>query len=307
MDRKSDIEHVRGIYCEALQKGDNVEASSAISRGLALGVPLRSLYLDIIVPAQVAIDDCWAAGDIGIADEHAATQIAFSEMERLRGLIQPRQCVERSALVTSIEGDSHSVGGRAAADFLIMDGWDVFFLGADTPVAEIVNFAQSHHVDLICISVTLHELLPRAAIAAQGVRGLAHSPKVILSGPRSIMTSDKAKGISVDAFTTDALQLVREARAVTGLAEAESALSMFLKALGSRLQGYRKSREMNQQELADRAGLDRAYISSLENGKQNLTVGAVSKLAEALGVSIEELLVGKSGSESVRAGAQAQL
>jgi MerR family transcriptional regulator, light-induced transcriptional regulator len=293
MGRQADIEQVRSSYTEALRRGDATEAGNAVSRGLALGIPLQNMYLDILLSAQTAVGERWAAGEISIAEEHAATQITLSEMARLRSLIQPRQKVERSVLVTSIEGDTHTIGACVAADFLLMDGWDVLFLGADTPVKEIVQFAQLRHVDLVCISVTLEEFLPRAGQAVEQLYALARRPKVIIGGPRNVMHSLEAKKLQIDSVAWDAVQLVREARSVVGLAQAETALAVYLKALGARILEYRKSREMNQQDLADRSGLDRAYISSLENGKQNLTVGAVSKLAEALGISIEELLVGK--------------
>ena len=49
---------------------------------------------------------------------------------------------------------------------------------------------------------------------------------------------------------------------------------------------------MSQQDLAQAADLDRAYLSSVEHGKQNISIGAISKLAKALNLTIEELLIG---------------
>ena len=46
----------------------------------------------------------------------------------------------------------------------------------------------------------------------------------------------------------------------------------------------------NQEQLAQASSLDRTYISAVENGKQNLTIGVVLKLAEALEVPIGQLL-----------------
>jgi len=47
---------------------------------------------------------------------------------------------------------------------------------------------------------------------------------------------------------------------------------------------------MNQGELAERAGVDRAYISLVENGKQNLTMSALVKLADALSVPVASII-----------------
>ncbi len=47
---------------------------------------------------------------------------------------------------------------------------------------------------------------------------------------------------------------------------------------------------MNQQELADKAGLSRAYVSRLERGLiPNPTITELGKLAEALGITLATL------------------
>ena len=67
-------------------------------------------------------------------------------------------------------------------------------------------------------------------------------------------------------------------------------LEQLLGRLALAVQSERKKRSWSQLELSNRAGLDRAYISGLENGKQNPTIGVVLKLATALGVKLDELL-----------------
>ena len=43
---------------------------------------------------------------------------------------------------------------------------------------------------------------------------------------------------------------------------------------------------MTQQDLATASELDRTYISALEQGKQNVTFGAVLRIAKALNISL---------------------
>lgn len=47
---------------------------------------------------------------------------------------------------------------------------------------------------------------------------------------------------------------------------------------------------MSQGDICRELGLDRAYISNVENGKQNLTLITMDKVAKVLGVSVEQLL-----------------
>ncbi len=62
------------------------------------------------------------------------------------------------------------------------------------------------------------------------------------------------------------------------------------KKLGENIRRIRKEKPMTQIELCRKLGLDRAYISNIENGKKNPTLTTIEKIAKALTVSIEELM-----------------
>lgn len=47
---------------------------------------------------------------------------------------------------------------------------------------------------------------------------------------------------------------------------------------------------IGQKELADRAGIHRTYISDIERGRRNVTVGTLNKIAEVLGLTVGGLL-----------------
>ena len=58
--------------------------------------------------------------------------------------------------------------------------------------------------------------------------------------------------------------------------------------VGKRVKELRNSLGISQEELADLAGLDRTYITSVECGKRNISIVNIEKLATALNVSIKE-------------------
>ena len=58
---------------------------------------------------------------------------------------------------------------------------------------------------------------------------------------------------------------------------------------GARVRQLRNGRGWSQEELADRAGLHRTYVGSIERGEQNLSLVNIEKLAATLGVSLGEL------------------
>jgi two-component system response regulator len=65
---------------------------------------------------------------------------------------------------------------------------------------------------------------------------------------------------------------------------------------GTALRNQRIERRISQEELADRAGLHRTYISDVERGARNLSLENIDKLARALGLSIS-MLFARAGKE----------
>lgn len=63
-----------------------------------------------------------------------------------------------------------------------------------------------------------------------------------------------------------------------------------LQTLGCKIAQARKDAGLSQEDLAGLAEMDRSYLSEIENGKKNLSVLALLKIAKALGVEAGELL-----------------
>lgn len=98
------------------------------------------------------------------------------------------------------------------------------------------------------------------------------------------------QSLSCDAIGLNAIEGLREARRSVGLVEYQLTLKDHLVSIGHRIKLIRLSYQITQKQLADRSGIARAYISMVEQGKQNLTIGAILKIADALGVSLNELM-----------------
>ena len=286
------IQKLREAYITAVLSGSAEQAHRVVDQGLAAGVIPSKLYLDVLMPVQVEIGARWHRGDVTIPQEHMATQITLREMARLRGMLKMRLKLGLKAVVSSVEGDQHFIGGQAIADFLVVDGWEVDFLGADIPTDHMVPYAKAREAHLICVSCSLTSLVPVAKDLVAQLRKLPVPPKIMIGGAAFINQPGLAEQVGADAFSNDPQEAVILARQVCGLLNPENALGLFLRKLGHSVHEYRKIRGLSQQELATSSDLDRAYISAVEHGKQNISIGAIAKLAKALNLSIEELLIG---------------
>ena len=63
-----------------------------------------------------------------------------------------------------------------------------------------------------------------------------------------------------------------------------------VKRLGENLKRIRTKNNITQVEIAKRLGVDRSFVSNLENAKTNPTLATITNLAQVLGVSTKELL-----------------
>lgn len=60
--------------------------------------------------------------------------------------------------------------------------------------------------------------------------------------------------------------------------------------LGKNLKRIRTKKGISQGDIVRSLGMDRAFVSNIENGKTNPTLSTITKLAKALGISTKELL-----------------
>lgn len=61
------------------------------------------------------------------------------------------------------------------------------------------------------------------------------------------------------------------------------------KKLGENLKKIRTRKNVSQVEIANILGVDRSFVSNIENGKNNPTLSTITNLAQALKVPVDEL------------------
>jgi transcriptional regulator with XRE-family HTH domain len=58
--------------------------------------------------------------------------------------------------------------------------------------------------------------------------------------------------------------------------------------IGQRIRELRIERQLSQEALAFNAGVDRTYMSDLENGRRNVSVEILERVVVALGISFKD-------------------
>ncbi|MEW6468766.1 MAG: helix-turn-helix transcriptional regulator [Bacteroidota bacterium] len=76
--------------------------------------------------------------------------------------------------------------------------------------------------------------------------------------------------------------------------------SKLKKKLGLRLRFLRKSISLTQEELSFRSNLDRSYIASIEQGRRNVSLVNLHKIAVVFSMTLSEFLEGVNGNHNNR-------
>ena len=278
-------------YLEALLGGDTTAAGAVVGEASRRGLTVEQIYLHLLAPALVEVGARWRARRLSVAEEHLASEITLREMERLRERLAPPPGSGLCAVLGCVEGEPHAIGLRMFGDFLTIDGWTIDYLGASVPAGDLAALVARRRPALVALSVTQTDRLPALALAASALRKLGSSAPVLAGGAALRGRAGAAATLGVEAVASDARAGVQEARRVAIVArKSPGAVDDYFERLGHRVHELRSARGWTQQQLADEAGLDRTYISGLERGKQNPSIGALLRLATALEAPLDRLV-----------------
>lgn len=64
---------------------------------------------------------------------------------------------------------------------------------------------------------------------------------------------------------------------------------MIKRRFGERIKKLRMDRNISQEKFALQINMDRTYYASVENGKRNISIENIEKIANGFGISLEEL------------------
>jgi methanogenic corrinoid protein MtbC1 len=174
---------LRRTFTQALFAGDANAAERAVSEAMDGGLTAAEIDIELIAPALFLIGDKWAIGEISVADEHLASEIALRvlALQRERRRTQ-RQRGDRRVLLLAPQGERHVIGLNMASDLLLEAGYDTRLLGADVPLADIAMAAVRHDADVVAFTATMPDSAERLDAAIDYLRSTRPEIEVLLGG-----------------------------------------------------------------------------------------------------------------------------
>ena len=286
--QQNTIESLRSRLSKSLLIGDRPSAQSIVDESVRLNLSTANIYNQIIGPTLTHIGELWHEGSISIAHEHLSTQILQEFIETIYQSTAKMTDIGAKIIVTSPEGERHWIGSKMFANLLAIEGWDVHFLGPETPLDDLVSYAKEVRPNVIALNAVFENSITKLEKYINGLNSLATPPLIIIGGPSYITQNINFSGV---LLVNDLVDGISQLESKLGMGSGAISLNQMLLSIGNNVLNIRRARGLNQGSLADLAGVDRAYISLVENGKQNLTMAALIKIADALNVPVINLLV----------------
>ena len=151
-------------FLEFLLRGEESEASAVLVDAYLHGHALASVLDSTITKAMHRVGDLWFEGTITIADEHLATRVVLSALQKLRSIAVPAKPTGLKAICCGIEGDLHELPIHMTELILETEGWEAKNLGPNTPLFALREMVARQRPQLVCVSARSIADLDRATI-----------------------------------------------------------------------------------------------------------------------------------------------
>lgn len=205
-------------YLSNLRNEERSVASEMILDAVKSGTSVKDVYLGVFEPSQREIGRLWQTSQMTVAEEHyctAATQLIMSQL--YPNIFSSKKNGRRMVAVCS-GNELHEIGLHMVADIFEMEGWDTYYLGANTPTSILCQTIEKRDPDILAISGTMtfhikiiEELIDAVKTALPGLR-----TKILVGGYPFNIEPDLWSRIGADGWARNAVQAVDTANQLIG-------------------------------------------------------------------------------------------
>jgi MerR family transcriptional regulator, light-induced transcriptional regulator len=199
---------LRSAVLDAVSKADGARIGVLLDHAFSL-FELEQTLVEVVHPLLEEVGRGWADGRLSVAQEHLVTAAIRARLERL--LADARGGVRGVAVLACAPGERHELGLLMLAVLLRADGWQVAYLGADTPLDDAIDFARTINARVVCLSAAVPDRVDEVEPALAGVR-MPEGSALVLGGAG--VTKERAAGVGATYVDGDLRRAVSALRAL---------------------------------------------------------------------------------------------
>ncbi|WP_256760643.1 MerR family transcriptional regulator [Cohnella sp. WQ 127256] len=141
-----------GKLYEDLIRFNTLQANEIIDLAFSL-YDFENVFQHILVPVLYRIGTDWESGLLSVAQEHFASQLILHRFTQLFRILPTDQRFPK-VLAFCPEEEHHQIGLMHFSLFLKKKGFEVIYLGPNTPVSGLSRIIEMKKISIITISVT---------------------------------------------------------------------------------------------------------------------------------------------------------
>jgi MerR family transcriptional regulator, light-induced transcriptional regulator len=171
--------------CIAAVKALDSQALEDTLKRAATELGAQGLLQRVVAPLTQAMGDLWRDGTITAAHEHFATAVIRVFLGQAA---KPYGSMENAPVlvVATPAGQIHEMGARLVGATAANLGWQVTYLGASLPAAEIAGAARQNRARAVALSLVYPEDDPRLESELTLLRELLPREVALLTGGRAM-------------------------------------------------------------------------------------------------------------------------
>jgi len=193
-DAKSLIASTRQNLEHCLREHDRAGAVRSIIGAVDAGLPIENLYAAVLQPFLVSVGRGWQQGQTAVWEEHLIAGAVRAAVEALYPRVLERKKAVPAVAVTVAffcpPEESHDLALRMLADRFDLRGFRTVYVGAATPVEEMVKCVRTERAGVVCLSasthfqkVALHNVIAELQARLPEVRLIAGGPAFAHGAP----------------------------------------------------------------------------------------------------------------------------
>jgi methanogenic corrinoid protein MtbC1 len=147
-------------YYRALRLGDKKACLKIVERQIQSGLSVEKIFILLFQRSLYQVGEEWETGRLSVAREHIATAITDFLIGRLFPFLQAGEANGLSIVMACMQNEFHQIGARIIADLMESKGFDVCYLGANSPADSIMETVRQQQPHAAAFSLSLPANLP---------------------------------------------------------------------------------------------------------------------------------------------------
>lgn len=203
----------KNAFLNALLAGDHRGCIRFAEAFVRKSADLEDFYLNIVQPCMYEIGILWERSSISVAQEHLASSIVVRVLAGVSMMDINTEPLKTRALISAAPDELHEIGAWMVSDILEHDGWQVRYLGANTPTEDLITMLKSFQPHILALSVTMPFNLHKVQ---QMIRSIKAEPElgdiyIIVGGNAFSQSKDLWRSSGADAWAAN----IHDLRSIT--------------------------------------------------------------------------------------------